>query len=192
MQRGKRLDLTDQVFGWMYVMDRAPRGNSYDARYYCRCFHPKLAPEQGPCGKIRIVYALALKAKKEATQSCGNHGLQGSPPIHGYSHDNRAGTYNSWIGSKGRSFNKDDKSYHRYGGYGRGMCKGLRNSFEHFLKVLGECPEGMSIHRTDNSKGYTCGCCEECKKKGWKLNVEWATSKKQCEPGNRLPKGTFS
>lgn len=186
--RGKRLDLTGQTFGWLYLIERAPRGKSYDARYMCRCFHPKLAPECGPCGHVSVVYALALKSKGEPTQSCGNHGLAGAPVIHGCSHNHLTVEYYTWVTAKQRCFNPSVKRYRDYGGRGITMCDGWRNDFVQFLADLGHRPAGKWIDRIDNDGNYSCGHCPQCLAKGWPNNVQWATP--SASAFNRRPRSS--
>jgi hypothetical protein len=57
--------------------------------------------------------------------------------------------------------------FHKYGAKGLKVCDLWRNSFEEFLKDMGDPPEGLSIDRIDNSKGY------------FKENCRWATLKEQ-------------
>lgn len=70
-----------------------------------------------------------------------------------------------------RTENKSSNSYKNYGARGIKMCEEWRNSYEKFAKYieknLGERPEGASIDRIDNDKGYEPG------------NIRWATSELQ-------------
>ena len=187
--RGKRIDLTGQIFGWLYLIGRAPKGKSYDTRYFARCFHPKLAPEQGPCGNVSIVYALALKSKKEATKSCGQHGLAGAPPKHGYrTQAKREPEYYTWVSAKQRCFDVNCNHYKYYGGRGITMCEGLQSSFRLFLSVLGLRPTGKLIDRKDNNGHYSCGVCPQCIENGWPMNLHWVTPKESA--ANRRKRGS--
>jgi hypothetical protein len=39
------------------------------------------------------------------------------------------------------------------------MCERWRDSFENFLSDMGERPEGMTLDRLDNTRGYEPGNC---------------------------------
>lgn len=67
---------------------------------------------------------------------------------------------------KGRCLSPKHKAYPAYGGRGITVCeKWLK--FENFLKDMGERPEGKTLDRKDNDKGY------------YKGNCRWATSDEQ-------------
>lgn len=72
---------------------------------------------------------------------------------------------------KFRTENKNSNSYKNYGGRGIKMCDEWKGSYEKFAKyieeTLGERPEGASIDRVDNDKGYEPG------------NIRWATAEVQ-------------
>lgn len=76
-------------------------------------------------------------------------------------------TYKSWIGLKQRCCCKTSSDYKRYGAKGIKVCKRWVNSFENFLKDMGERPLGMTLDRKNNLKGY------------YKRNCKWSTPKEQ-------------
>src|SRR5580698_9327625 len=92
--KGRKRDLTGQVFTWLTVLRRAPRGKSYDARYHVRC----------QCGKETVVYALALRSGQ--SKSCGCYRPQMSKitnRTHGATVGKKRTTeYGIWVGMKQR------------------------------------------------------------------------------------------
>jgi hypothetical protein len=74
---------------------------------------------------------------------------------HGFKHPR---VYTSWCLMKGRCSNPKSPDYPRYGGRGIKVCERWKD-FRDFLADMGEPPEGMSIERVDNSKGYAPSNC---------------------------------
>lgn len=76
-------------------------------------------------------------------------------------------TYRIWVQMRRRCRDPRSSSFCRYGAIGITVCDRWLNSFENFIADMGECPEGMSIERKENSIGYTPDNCK------------WATSEEQ-------------
>lgn len=74
-------------------------------------------------------------------------------------------TYRSWKSMRERCLRENHKSFHRYGKLG--ICPDWIRSFEAFLRDMGARPEGMTLDRIDNAKGY------------YKENCRWATLSQQ-------------
>lgn len=67
-------------------------------------------------------------------------------------------TYISWQSMHYRCYRKDDKEYARYGGKGITVCQRWFK-FENFLADMGERPEGLTLERKENDKGYNLDNC---------------------------------
>ena len=68
--------------------------------------------------------------------------------------------YRVWQGMKARCYNKNDKSYYRYGGRGITVCDEWKDSFLAFLKDMGKRPSlDHQIDRIDNDGNYEPGNC---------------------------------
>lgn len=80
--------------------------------------------------------------------------------IHGEgSFGKRTKEYRTWLSMKTRCYNPRFKHYHHYGGRGIRVCDRWLKSYPDFLFDMGRCPDGMSIHRKENDKGYEPGNC---------------------------------
>lgn len=67
--------------------------------------------------------------------------------------------YRKWASMKGRCCRKSHPAYPWYGAKGVKVCERWKDSFQHFLSDMGECPDGYWIDRIDNTKGYEPGNC---------------------------------
>jgi hypothetical protein len=62
--------------------------------------------------------------------------------------------YNVWNAMIGRCHNPNSKAYSEYGGRGIHVCEKWR-SFTGFYEDMGDRPEGATLERVDNNKGYS-------------------------------------
>lgn len=72
----------------------------------------------------------------------------------------------AWAMTKQRCLNPRQRDYGRYGGRGVTICARWLE-FSNFLEDMGLRPEGMTLEREDNNRGYEPGNCV------------WAPRKKQ-------------
>jgi hypothetical protein len=93
-------------------------------------------------------------------------------------------TYNTWHSMKKRCKNKSEASFKHYGERGITVCEKWL-TFEGFYEDMGDRPDGMTLDRIDNNKGY------------FKDNCRWASkttqsSNKRTFKNNKLGiKGVF-
>lgn len=76
--------------------------------------------------------------------------------------------YNAWKNLKARCKGYQKKQKKDYKDRGITFCERWK-SFNNFYEDMGEVPEGMSLDRIDNDKGYS------------KENCRWATGKQQMQ-----------
>lgn len=148
------VDLKGRRFGRLNVIRRDDNIGSATA-WFCEC----------DCGGTVTVRYLSLV--RGETKSCGcilSEYMRERKTIHGH-YNSR--TYHSYHSMKARCLNKKHRQYKDYGGRGIKISKSWVNSFESFLKDMGERPKGKTIDRIDNNKGYN------------KNNCKWSTRKEQ-------------
>jgi hypothetical protein len=118
------------------------------------------------CGNTKIVHLANLKTNK--SKSCGclrREILLNANLTHGSTESKE---YRAWESMKDRCTNPNCPKYKYYGGRGIKICETWLNSFESFLKDVGNAPgNDFSIDRIDNEKNYTPD------------NVRWADKKQQ-------------
>ncbi|MFJ9112967.1 hypothetical protein [Streptomyces sp. NPDC102283] len=106
------------------------------------------------CGKPHSV----LLQMWGRTQSCGclrTEQLVARSTTHGHS---GSSVYMTWGDMVNRCTNATHKRWADYGGRGITVCERWRK-FDNFLADMGERPEGMTLDRIDNDRGYELGNC---------------------------------
>ena len=123
------------------------------------------------CGTQKSVHTSSLL--RGGAKSCGclkkellgkknrTHGMSDSPE------------FKSWYHAIERCVNPNASGYANYGGRGIAVCERWQESFQNFYEDMGPRPDGTSLDRIDNSRGYEPGNCR------------WATRKQQNENTRR-------
>lgn len=134
-------NLDGQVFGRLRVIGRGAKKNYL----LCAC----------SCGTKKEIYRSNVLRGK--TVSCGCRRLEVG--IENRTHG-RTGSreHQIWLHMKARSGRPTSKDYENYGGRGITVCERWM-AFGNFIEDMGECPDGMSIDRIDNDKGYSPENC---------------------------------
>lgn len=149
----KRIDITGHRYGRLVVVERSASPLS-GTRWLCRC----------DCGNTTVVRTKDIRSGK-GTKSCGclaRETARGLLQKHGWTGTD---TYRVWAGMISRC-RENDRAKELYWDRGITVCDRWK-SFENFLADMGEKPEGRSIDRIDNDKGYQPGNCR------------WATMRQQ-------------
>jgi hypothetical protein len=119
------------------------------------------------CGAIKFFATGSLRSGNAKSCGCLSSELKSARSLtHGYSRHstNRTRVYRIWAGILKRCNNPRIPIYRYYGARGITVCeRWLR--FENFLVDMGEPPEGYSIDRSDNNRGYEPGNCAWASKK---------------------------
>jgi hypothetical protein len=144
-------DITDITFNNLKVIKYSKTKNK-NSHWICECLI---------CGSFTEVSRPNLRSGN--TKDCGcmrSHKISEISTTHGKS---KTPTWSSWSKMKSRIKKGSEHSPI----YGKINMDESWNSFENFLKDMGERPKGMTIDRIDNTKGY------------YKWNCRWATQYQQ-------------
>lgn len=159
-------NLTGKRFGKLTVIERlsCKKADGSAIHWRCRC----------KCGRESIVRDQALRHKGQAACKC-IHFRHGGAPRKGM-----GSLYTCWCRIRTKCFDSNHKDWDFYGGRGIRVCQRWRKSFAAFRDDVGEKPTSLhTLDRIDNDGHYSCGKCSECCRRGWGLNVQWATRREQ-------------
>ncbi len=90
--------------------------------------------------------------------------------------------YRAWWAMRDRCTNPAHRNWANYGGRGITVCDRWMNSFDNFLEDMGPRPDGMSLDRIDNEKGYGPGNCR------WTTMVVQNNNRRRRKDTNPNPK----
>ena len=152
----KFIDLTDQKFDRLTVLERVENTKKGRACWKCQC----------SCGNTTTVPSGDLRSGKTKSCGCLNNELRlKRSTTHGMTHSPE---YNVWHHMIKRCHNPTNDRFKDYGGRGITVCDEWRHDFMAFYNHVGKRPsKKLMIERVDNSKGYIPG------------NVIWETRQAQ-------------
>lgn len=168
----KLIDLIEQVFGRLTVIEEGPRkirtNGKPRRRWYCQC----------ECGSVVLVPQVNLMIGK--SKSCGCYRVDFTRKVKTIHNLCRTPEYSVWQGIKDRCFAPRTTGTANYKGRGITVCERYRNNFIAFYVDVGPKPSSEhSIDRINNNGHYSCGNCEQCLQNQWKMNIRWATKQTQ-------------
>ena len=87
-------------------------------------------------------------------------------------------SYRKWSSMLARCYNPSHPAFHYYGELGIEVCDRWRGrrGYANFIADLGEPPEGLTLERIDNIRGYEPGNCK------WATWAEQAANKRKRQP----------
>lgn len=142
----KKIDMKGLTIGSIFVKEESEKRNKL-IHWLCVCLM---------CGREFIVPTCSLKICRyeKGCGKCYQKNIGERVKKHGHT-KNRSFTltYNSWRGMKDRVTNEKHYGYKYYKENNITICERW-NVFDNFLEDMGERPEGMTLDRTDNKKGY--------------------------------------
>lgn len=159
------------------VLSFSHMNKRYEDHWNCRC----------ECGTERVVKGRYIRNGR--SKSCGCYKkekaaeqVQTMNTRHGHAgRGKKSPTWRSWVHMRQRCLCPTDRKYPDYGGRGIGVCSEWLESFEAFLRDMGERPPGTTLDRIDNDGNYEPGNCR------WATPVEQGRNKRN----NRLVKTPF-
>lgn len=142
----KFLDLTGKRFGKLVVLEIDKNPNNKRTKWICVC----------DCGKV--VSTASHQLVSGNTKSCGCKRRETKNNKHGMRHTR---IYEIWCGIKQRCYNKNDKSYSKYGGRGIFMCEEWKEDFLTFYlwSISHGYKDNLTIDRIDNNGNYEPNNC---------------------------------
>ena len=153
----KRLEIKGQKL-WMLTAVEPKHKDKHDRvhwEFLCDCGEVKVSiPSDVRNGRVKSCGCLLKEWAREMGKA--NKGKIGRQ-THGKS---KTREYAAWLAMRDRCYNSSLPGYKNHGGRGIKVCDKWNNSFEEFLKDMGEKPSKFhSMDRIDNDGNYEPGNC---------------------------------
>lgn len=157
-----------KTYGRLLVLSQQSRicGGRTRVFVQCKCSCGSLVTVRADAVGVRANSCGCLNRELSASRlkiAATTHGLKGSSE------------HTAWVSMVQRCSNPSAVGYENYGGRGIQVCERWLK-FENFYADMGPRPDGLSLDRIDNNKGYEPGNCR------WATKVEQANNKRS----NRL------
>jgi hypothetical protein len=151
------IDLTGKRFGKLTALYSVSNGKR--RMWYCKC----------DCGEFKEKPVSTHDLKTSKVRSCGCLKVNFTTLTHSKSNTK---LYYVWASMKQRCFNKNNASYHNYGGRGIVVCDDWLN-FEPFYEwaMANGYKEGLTIERKDVNSNYESDNCTWIPKSEQALNT---------------------
>lgn len=157
------------------IADRITETDKRRAVVLCKCDCGKVVEilaDSVICGNVRSCGCLSSETTTKRNKETAKFGsFSTKHPV----------TFSRWASMNARCYREKQEAYAAYGARGVVVCGFLRSSPVNLAKAIGVCKKATpSLDRYPIHNGnYTCGQCDECKKRGWEKNIRWATRKDQ-------------
>lgn len=152
-------DLVGRVFADLTVTSHVPSQFGKPGKWLCRCI----------CGQERLNSTHMLNSGRAKSCGCTKYKRIGDKKrTHGHSTSlGNSRTYRIWTNMKTRCLNPKASNFSWYGGRGIGIDRQWVESFDAFLRDMGEAPSGLTLDRVDGDGNY---CRSNCR---------WASQRQQ-------------